>query len=277
MMVRTSTNAAGSKSSRATGHQPSTRRTPPAARAASHSPPMANFGMPNPSATATRQPGVTRSSRRALRILLMSGRCSAAVLAKDGDAACGGGAADVVGEADACAVDLVVRLAAQLLEDLDALRHAGRTRRMALGLEAAAGVDRLPAAHVVVAGLDESVAFEAWGEAQILVGDQLDAGEAVVHLGAIDVRRAQARHRIRLPGRLDGAWEGGHVALVLVHDAVDAEAEAPYPGRTVGISGNQFLGREDDAGRAVGLGRTVLEAEGLGHHRGVERLLHGDF
>ena len=55
---------------------------------------------------------------------------------EDGDRRHRGRAADVVGERDARAVDLVGRLAAQLLEQLDALRDAGGTRRVALGLQA---------------------------------------------------------------------------------------------------------------------------------------------
>src|SRR6201991_2832868 len=49
-------------------------------------------------------------------------------------------AAEVVREADAGAVDLVDGLTAQLREELHALGDTGRTRRVALGLQSAAGV-----------------------------------------------------------------------------------------------------------------------------------------
>jgi hypothetical protein len=62
-----------------------------------------------------------------------------------------GFAADVVGETDPCPVDLVGRVAPQLLEDLDALGDTGGVRRLALGFETAAGIDGDAAADVGVA------------------------------------------------------------------------------------------------------------------------------
>src|SRR5690606_28007653 len=99
--------------------------------------------------------------------------------AEDGHRAHRGGATDIVGEGGSGTVHLVAGLTPQLLEQLHALGHAGGPGGMALGLEAATGVDRDAAAHIVVAGFHQLVGLEAGGEAQVLVGDQFNAGEAV--------------------------------------------------------------------------------------------------
>ena len=100
----------------------------------------------------------------------------------------------------------------------------------------AASVHGEPPAHRSVAQLDERGSAEPVAEPEVLVVDELDAGEAVVHLGDVDVSGSDARHRVRLLRRFHRRREGRHVGLVLVHHAVEAEADAAHPHRPVGVA-----------------------------------------
>src|SRR5204863_4571432 len=108
----------------------------------------------------------------------------------------------VVGETDARARDLArARLAAQLPEGLAGLGHAGGAERVAAPDEAPARVDHDLAPVVGQPLLDEAPALALRAEAELLVGDDLGDGEAVVDLGEIDVVGAHARHAVRVcPG-----------------------------------------------------------------------------
>jgi len=88
-------------------------------------------------------------------------------------------------------------LAAQLGEDLRRLRHAGGAERMAAADQSAARVDDDVTAVVAPAGGDERPGLPLGAEAQLLVGDQLGDGEAVVDLGDVDVPGADAGRLVR--------------------------------------------------------------------------------
>ena len=79
--------------------------------------------------------------------------------------------------------------------------HAGCADRVALGLQAARGVDRQPAADRHRAVLDAAMALALVGQAHGFVRQQLGDGEAVVHLRERQVVDADARFLRRLPGR----------------------------------------------------------------------------
>ena len=230
--------------------------------------------------------GVQRVDRRAVEgdrgdavldldvdVLQLSAPVQSLSDAEDGDRRHRGGTTDVVRECDTRAVDLVGRLAAQLLEQLDALRDAGGARRMALGLQPAARVHGEPPAHRGLPRLDERGTAEAVAEPEVLVVDELDTGEAVVHLGDVDVGRSDARHRVRLPRGLHRRRERRHVGLVLVHHAVESEPDAPYPHRPVGVAVDDLLADQQQRGGAVALGRAVVEAERLDDGRRVQDVL----
>src|SRR5580765_7158835 len=110
----------------------------------------------------------------------------------------GGVAAEGVHEARRGAVDLSrARLAAELRDDLADLRRAGRADRVALGLEAAGGVDGNLAAEARPALFRRQAAGARLEEAEALGGDDLGDREAVVQLGHLHVRRRLARLAIR--------------------------------------------------------------------------------
>ena len=151
-----------------------------------------------------------------------------------------------------------------------------RARRMPLRLQAAARVHGQAPAHRGLPRLDQCRTAESIAEPEVLVVDELDAREAVVHFGDIDVGRSDAGHRVRLLRRLHRRWEGRHVGLVLVHHAIEPEADAPYPHRPVGVAVDDLFAHQQQRGGAVALGRAVVEAERFDHGRRVEHVLNGD-
>ena len=147
---------------------------------------------------------------------------------------------------------------------------------MSLGLQSPAGIDRYRATDVVVACLHQLVGLESAGESQVFVADQFDPGEAVVHLGDVDVARCHAGHGHRRLGRSNRRRERCQVLLVLVHDTIHPEPDAAHPHWPVGVAIHDILRREDHRRSAVALRRAVIQAERLDDDRRVERLLDGD-
>ena len=78
-------------------------------------------------------------------------------------------------------------VAAELVDDLDGLRDAGRPERVAHAQEAAAGVHRDVAVELAATLLDEPAALALLDPAQVLVFDDLRDGEAVVDLGHVEL------------------------------------------------------------------------------------------
>src|SRR5271163_2958876 len=135
---------------------------------------------------------------------------SVLVAGKDGDGRYRSGATNVVRQSNSRAVDLVLGLAPQLVEQFVALRDTGGARWVTLGFQSAAGVDRNRTSHIVFPALDDLVRLEPVRESEIFVADQLDAGEAIVHLGDVDVTWGQPGHRHRRLGGLHRRREGRH-------------------------------------------------------------------
>src|SRR5207249_1838868 len=75
----------------------------------------------------------------------------------------------------------------QLPAQLRALRQPGRAQRMALGDQAARGVDEPLAAIAGLPLLHEPLALALAAQAERFVGDQLVRGEAVMQLDHLDV------------------------------------------------------------------------------------------
>src|ERR1700712_3545075 len=119
---------------------------------------------------------------------------SVLVAGEDGDRGDRGRTTDVVGQGDSRPVNLILGLTAKLVEQFVALRNTRSTGWVTLRLEATARVDGHRPADVVLTALDELVRLEALGETEVLVTDQLDPREAVVHLGNVDVTRGHTRH-----------------------------------------------------------------------------------
>ena len=89
-------------------------------------------------------------------------------------------ATDVVSQRNSCTVDLVAGFAAQSFEELRTLCDSGRSRRVALLLQARARVNQQRTADAGDFRLDEFVGAESVGETKVLIADQLDSGEEVV-------------------------------------------------------------------------------------------------
>src|SRR5213076_613746 len=142
-------------------------------------------------------------------------------------------AAQVVGEADLRALHLPrAGLAAELCRELVDHAHAGRAHRVAVGLEPARGIHRLLAAEIGAPLLDEPAALAARAEAQVLVVQDLGDGEAVVHLGEVDLRWRHLRLRV---GLLGGAHRGLEAEVVearlvvgLAPDRREPDAQGPH-------------------------------------------------
>src|SRR5712691_3317631 len=102
-----------------------------------------------------------------------------------------------MGEADLWIAHLaLVGGAAQLEHRLHDLAHAGGAHRMALTLEAAAGVYGDPSVQRGLPGLGTGTALARPEEAHVLRGDDLSDSEAVVHLREADVPRSDTRHLV---------------------------------------------------------------------------------
>src|SRR5262249_35627764 len=111
-------------------------------------------------------------------------------------------AAEVVREPDARPVDLTLAGApAQLGRELVGHPDAGRADRMPVRLQPTGGIDGLLASERGAAVLDEPPALSPCAEPEILVVQDLGDGEAVVHLGEVDLGRPDPRLRVRLLGR----------------------------------------------------------------------------
>src|SRR2546430_4290035 len=157
------------------------------------------------------------------------------------------GAAQVVREADPGPLHLpLARLAAELRHELVDHAHAGGADRVPVRLETARRVHRLLAAERRTPLLDESAALAAAAEAEILVGQDLGDGEAVVHLGEVDGVGADPRLRV-------GLLRGAHRRL----EPDVAEAWAVV--RLAGHHGEPDAERPD--GRAAERARDVGAAD----------------
>src|ERR1700679_1230127 len=111
--------------------------------------------------------------------------------------------ADVVLERHLRALDLpLVGLAAQLPGQFRALRQPGRAERVALGDQAAGGVDDDLAAERRRFLLDQLVRLALGGEPQRFVRDQLVGAEAVVQLADVDLVGADLGLLVGVRGRL---------------------------------------------------------------------------
>ncbi|KAB8670408.1 hypothetical protein FH972_026321 [Carpinus fangiana] len=193
----------------------------------------------------------------------------------------GAAQAQVVLQAGVGAVDeTVVSPAAQMPGELSALRDAGGAERVALGDEAAGGVDDHAAAVGDVAAADHLVGGALVAQPERVDDAHLVGGEAVVQLAYLDVARLDAGlGECRLRGALvhavahevdGGAREDrlrvGHHALAGDEDGLLLEVR---PGVEEG------LGDEHGGGAAVGGGAALQLGEGLEDGGRVHDLLVG--
>ena len=132
------------------------------------------------------------------------------------------------------ALDLArVGLAAQLLDQLGALRKAGGTQRVPLREKPPRGIGDVLSAIGIVAIIDELPGLAVPAEAEGLVGDELVLGKAVVQLHHVNVFRAHASRFVRQGARRIASTSGyqqldtvafrnaddGSVALLVVNSA----------------------------------------------------------
>src|SRR5438093_10409058 len=147
---------------------------------------------------------------------------------------------------------------------------------MAAADQSAARVDDDVTAVVAPAGGDERPGLPLGAEAQLLVGDQLGDGEAVVDLGDVDVPGADAGRLVRRRRR---ALHGRPVRVVLVHrgqlEAVEGLTAAPDPHGRVGQRARPVFTGDDHGGRAVGDRRAHEQAQRARDHARAEHLVEG--
>src|SRR2546427_5746432 len=192
------------------------------------------------------------------------------------DAGDGAGTAHVVREAELRVLHLAAAgLAAELRHALVDHAHAARPDRMPEGLEPAARVHREVALERRAALLDELPALALLAEAQVLDVRYLGPGEAVVHLGEVEVPRRDPGRRIRLArgglGRAEAeVVEGGIEVGTAGRDgetrAFDQHWRPPEALGQVGAA-------DDRRGGAVGRGAAVEEAERPGDDWRLQDLL----
>ena len=161
----------------------------------------------------------------------------------------------------------VVGPAAQLPDELRALREAGRAERVAFGYEPAGGVDDAAAPVRDVPRAHHLVRFAGFAEAQGVQGDHLVRREAVVQLADPHVFRVDARFgaggacgklRHAEPHQVDGR-------AVEEIGSVGGEVLACYLYRLrtkVWASVEEIFGDDDGGGAAVGRGAALEFCEG---------------
>src|SRR5262249_58934454 len=119
--------------------------------------------------------------------------------------------------------------------------------------ETAARIHDDVAAIVAAPGGDEWPGLALGAEAELLVGDQLGDGEAVVYLRDVDVL---GRHAGRSVGRLRGSLHRGPVGIGFVQrrelEPVERLTTAANPDGPVRQRARPLLARDDYRGGAVG-------------------------
>src|SRR5262249_57125351 len=90
---------------------------------------------------------------------------------------------------------------------------AGGAERVTAADEAASRIDHDVATVIAAPSLHEGSGLALLAEGQLLVGDQLGDGEAVVDLGDVDIAGGNPGHPV---GRFSRALECGPVSLILV-------------------------------------------------------------
>ncbi len=161
----------------------------------------------------------------------------------------------------------IVRPAAQLPDQLRALRDARRAERVAFGYEAAGRVHDAAAAERDVAVPDHQMGFSGRAEAERVERDEFVGGEAVVEFAEGDVAggdvgfgeggaRGDLRHAVAEEGDGGAVEEVGPVGReVLAGDEDGLGAE-------VGTGGEEGVGDDDGGGAAVGGGAALEFGEG---------------
>jgi hypothetical protein len=116
----------------------------------------------------------------------------------------GGGraaAAEIVGESDAGAANLVVGRSPELRRELVDLCETGGPDRVAAREQAAAGVDyRSASVNARPSCRDRLGGFAPWKQSEVLGVDDLGDAEAVVELDDVDVARGDVRRAVRPVG-----------------------------------------------------------------------------
>ena len=188
----------------------------------------------------------------------------------------GGSAVDVTRHTSApgtCDVDSP----ADLADAFDDVVHAVD---VALREVAAAGVDRDAATEVDLAAGDERSALALGAEPPVLELHEDGDREAVVHLGDVDVLRAEPGSGVerlghRLRRQLGDAVTHQHRELdagLRVRDAV--LGDGPDEHRFLAQVSGPIGARDDDRARAVGLEAEVVEPQRSGDHPGRQVVVH---
>jgi hypothetical protein len=184
-----------------------------------------------------------------------------------------------VGEADLGVLHLALAgFAAQLGDALVDHPHAAGADRVAERFETAARVDRDVTAEGGAPFVNELAALALGAEAEVFDVGELGPGEAVVHLGEVDVLRRDAGHRVCLPGRLLGGAEAEVVEgrVEVRAPGGDRQSEALHQHRPIGEAVRQVGPADDRGGGAVGGRAAVEETERRGDHRRAQHLVLGD-
>src|SRR6266550_4069573 len=181
----------------------------------------------------------------------------------------------VVAEGDGGAGNLTgASLVAKLSEDLRGLGDAGGAERVPAADEAASRIDHDVATVIAASGRHERSGLALLAEAQLLVGDQLGDGEAVVDLGDVDIAGPDPGHPV---GRFSRALERGPVSVILVErgelETVERLPRATNEDRLVGDRACPFLAGQDHGGGTVGDRRAHEQPQRARDHPRAEHLI----
>ena len=172
--------------------------------------------------------------------------------------------------------------ALELLGDFAEHAAAGGADGMAEALQATAGVDRDLAVDVRVTLADELRAFALLTELKILAVQDLGDGEAVVHLGEVDLLGGvlDPRLLVRLLRRGLRRREAQPVEGSPIHRQQGVHGQRVGLGHRVIVLVLALLGDlgpgDHQRGRPVGHAAAVEAPQGPGDHGGVHRRLQGD-
>src|SRR5215467_3046771 len=136
--------------------------------------------------------------------------------------------------------------AADLLHQIADLPHSGGTHGMALGFQAAAGIDRPFSREGSVAFHRIRTAAALGYKTQVLRGDDLRNSEAIMQFGEFDVLRTHTRHLISFLAGTAYGRKGRDVRFLIERYVVRGLGDTAYADRLISKFQCAFERRQDD-------------------------------
>ena len=147
---------------------------------------------------------------------------------------------------------------------------------MSLREEATAGVDGDASGQRRVAFEARPPAVTLVEEAEVFDVEDLGDGEAVVHLGAVDVARTDPGHGVRALRCHPCDLDLGEAVLLVQVWMIGCHTEPGHVNRLVGELTGSLRSDEQDGGGAVGLRAAVEQMQRMAHGRRLQHVVDRD-